>query len=246
MIEVKNAKKTYGEGPTRVEALAGVSMKLDPGAFSFIVGPSGSGKTTLLDILGALMHPTSGEVYIDGKRLSDFDDYQLALFRRDRIGFVFQSFNLLPALTAIENVLVPVYPEGVTEESRQKAAKLLMELGLADRINHRPAELSGGERQRVAVARALINDPVVVLADEPTGNLDSRTGNMLFAYMRNLNKEHGVTFVVVTHDTEYITKDDHVFLIKDGKITKHDHEKILKGHGRKKRPRGIHASRTST
>ena len=233
MIEAKNVHKSYKMGNVTVKAVSGVTLKIKEGEFSFIVGPSGSGKTTLLDIIGALSHPDKGYILIDKKRLIDFDDYQLSLFRRKKIGFIFQSFNLLPSLTAIENVLVPMYPDGITQTIRQKAISLLTEVGLGDRINHKPFELSGGERQRVAVARALINDPVIVLADEPTGNLDSKTGDALFDYMRKLNKEKRTTFVIVTHDTEYITKTDHVFMLKDGKIISHDHTSVLKLHAKK-------------
>ncbi len=220
MIALENVTKVYKVGETEVHALRGVSLKVNKGDFVFIVGPSGSGKTTLLEILGGLMTPTTGKVVIDGKEISKFNDFQLSMFRRDRIGFVFQSFNLIPTLTALENVLVPMIPQGITKKLEKRARSLLKELGLGHRMHHTPNQLSGGEKQRVAIARALINNPVIVLADEPTGELDSKTGDVIMEYMRKLNKEENISFVIVTHDTEYIKKSDKVYMIKDGKIHK--------------------------
>jgi putative ABC transport system ATP-binding protein len=221
MIEVKDVHKTYFIGGIRVDALRGVSLKIHEGEFAFIIGPSGSGKTTLLDIMGALMEPTKGKVLLDGKDISRFDDFQLSMFRRRKIGFIFQGYNLVPTLNALENVLIPHMPEGVTEEQNEKAMELLEEVGLSDRMYHRPNELSGGQQQRVAIARSLINDPVIILADEPTGELDHKTGHEIFDYMRKMNEEEGKTFVVVTHDVEYIKKGDRVFKLHDGQLVDH-------------------------
>lgn len=218
MIEVKEVHKVFNLGETRVEALRGVSLKIREGDFAFIVGPSGSGKTTLLDILGALSKPTHGRILIDGKDLSHFDDFQLSMLRRKKIGFIFQAFNLVPTLTALENVLLPLEPDGVKPGHIEKAKNLLKTMGLENRMHHRPNQLSGGESQRVAIARALINDPVVIVADEPTGELDHKTGHEIFGHMRKMNEKEGYTFVIVTHDLGYIEKGDIVHQIHDGKM----------------------------
>jgi putative ABC transport system ATP-binding protein len=202
-----------------VNAVRGITLEIKEGDFTFIIGPSGSGKTTLLDMIGALSHPTKGEIFMDGTKLSSLTDYQRSLFRRRKVGYIFQTFNLVPTLTALENVLVPLMPDGLEEKDYAKARELLALVGLEGRMNHRPNELSGGERQRVAVARSLVNNPLVVLADEPTGNLDSKTGAQVFEYMRKMNKEQGKTFVIVTHDTEFIKKKDHIYRIKDGQCS---------------------------
>ena len=220
MIETKNVWKTYQMGEVEVNAVKGISFKANEGDFIFITGPSGSGKTTLLDMLGALSKPTKGKVLLDGKDLNQFDDFQLSMFRRKRIGFVFQTFNLIPSLNCLDNVLIPVMPDGVTEKEKLKAKELLKRVGLGDRINHTPNELSGGERQRVAIARSLINDPLIIFADEPTGNLDSKTGKEVFDYLRKINKKENKTVVIVTHDLEYIKKNDKVFKLKDGELLK--------------------------
>ena len=220
MIETKNVWKTYQMGEVKVHAVKGISFKVKEGDFIFITGPSGSGKTTLLDILGALSRPTKGKVLLNGKDLNKFDDFQLSMFRRKRIGFVFQTFNLIPSLNCLDNVLIPVMPDGVTDKERNKAVELLEKVGLGNRINHTPNELSGGERQRVAIARSLINDPQIIFADEPTGNLDTKTGQEVFNYLREINKKKNKTIVVVTHDLEYIKKKDKVFKLKDGKLLK--------------------------
>lgn len=220
MIEVKDVYKSYMLGETKVEALRGVSLKIKQGDFVFIVGPSGSGKTTLLDIMGALSHPTKGKVYLDGHEISKLNDFQLSMFRRKRLGFIFQAFNLLPTLNALDNVLIPLMPQKLTPKDVKRGKQLLKDFGLERRMRHTPNRLSGGERQRVAVARALINDPLLILADEPTGELDSKTGGELFDYMRKENKEEGKTFVIVTHDVEYIKRGDKVYKIRDGKFVK--------------------------
>jgi len=220
MLEGKNLHKYYRMGETIVKALRGTNIKIEEGDFTFIVGPSGSGKTTLLDILGALSRPTKGKVLYKGRELNKFSDYQLSMFRRKKTGFVFQTYNLNKSLTALENVLVPLQPMGITKKDKIKAKKLLEETGLGKRINHRPTQLSGGEIQRVTVARALINDPDIVLADEPTGELDTKTGDKVMEYMRKMNEEKNVSFLIVTHDTEYIEKGDRLIEMKDGKLIK--------------------------
>lgn len=219
LIEARNVKKHYRMGKVIVEALRGVSIKIQKGDFIIIVGPSGSGKSTLLHILGALDRPTSGEVFIEGKDISHLDDWSLAMIRRKKIGFVFQAFNLIPTLNALENVMIPLEPTNIEMNvSIKRAKELLKLLDMSDRMLHRPFELSGGERQRVSIARALINDPDVVLADEPTGNLDSVTGRRVIEAMIHLNHKKGKTFVVVTHDPgllEFATKEVY---IRDGLI----------------------------
>jgi putative ABC transport system ATP-binding protein len=219
IIEVKDVHKYFKMGENLVHALRGVSMTINQGDFVFIIGPSGSGKSTLLHLIGALDVPTDGEIYFEGKKLSQMEEDILSTIRRKKIGFIFQAFNLMTSLTALENVTIPLVPSGVDEGvANTRAIKLMKMLGLGDRINHTPNQLSGGQQQRVAIARSLINDPIIVLADEPTGEVDSVTGNEIFDYLRIMNKKFNKTFVIVTHDTEYIKKGDKVFKIHDGKI----------------------------
>ncbi len=218
MIKLENVHKIYGTGPTQVHALRGVDLEIHEKEFVFIVGPSGSGKTTLLDVMGGLLKPTKGRVLYNEKNIYEMNDDELSLFRRDTIGFVFQAYNLIPPLTVLENILIPLYPQGITENHVKKARELLKIVGLQGKEDRKPSELSGGEGQRVAIARAMINDPLVILADEPTGNLDSKTGDVVMQYFRKINKEKGTTVVVVTHDIEYIKKKDTVYKIKDGTI----------------------------
>ena len=223
LIEAANVVKHYRMGEIVVEALRGVSLKIDAGDFVVIVGPSGSGKSTLMHILGALDHPTSGKVYIDGIDISELDDWHLAMIRRNKLGFIFQQVNLIPTLSAPENVIIPTEPMDIDkDDAEHRAAKLLADVDLSDRIFHKPNELSGGQRQRVSIARSLINNPELIFADEPTGNLDSKTGEHIINLMHELNQKHGKTFVIVTHDEsllEYATKK---IFIKDGKIVKID------------------------
>ena len=201
----------------KVVAVQDVSLQIEKQDFAVIVGPSGSGKSTLMHILGALDRPTSGEVLIDGHKLSLLDEDELAELRRLKIGFVFQAFHLIPTLTALENVSIPAEPLHLPkEEVRAKAEELLADIGLADRMQHKPSELSGGQRQRVSIARALMNDPEIIFADEPTGNLDSVTGEKVLEVMRHLNKEHKKTFVIVTHDPSLFHFSTKTFHIKDG------------------------------
>ncbi|MCD6523249.1 MAG: ABC transporter ATP-binding protein [Candidatus Diapherotrites archaeon] len=234
VIEAKNLKKYYKMGETIVKALRGANIKIKKGSFVFIVGPSGSGKSTLMHLLGALDHPTGGSVKMDGKEISKMDDWELSMIRRNKVGFIFQTFNLVPSLTALDNVKLPLLTDKriSDEELTARAIKLLKVVGLGHRIYHTPNELSGGERQRVAIARALINNPEIILADEPTGELDSKTGAEIFELMRKMNKEEGKTFIIVTHDTEYIKHNDTVYHIKDG-VIKETSKRELEKNGMK-------------
>ena len=218
MIEVRNVHKNYRSGTRWVEALRGINCQVDRGRFAFIVGPSGSGKSTLLYMLGTVDSPTSGEILVDGVDLNQMTEAEKNAYRRDKIGFIFQAFNLISNLTALENVLVPFLPRGVTPEQRERAIELLTEVGLGDRFDHRPYQLSGGEQQRVAIARALVKNPLLVLADEPTGELDSKTGDEIYRILRRLQESIQATLVVVTHDRRFITPDDLVLEIQDGQL----------------------------
>jgi putative ABC transport system ATP-binding protein len=218
MIEVVDVHKSYKSGDRRVDALRGVSCRIARGRFAFIVGPSGSGKSTLLYLLGALDRPSAGAIRVEGRDLTAMSESEQNTYRREKIGFIFQSFNLIGNLTAVDNVLVPFLPRGITPELRVRAARLLEDVGLGDRMEHRPYQLSGGEQQRVAIARALVKDPVLVLGDEPTGELDSRTGDEIYRILRRLQSLRRSTLVVVTHDRRFITPDDLVLEIQDGQL----------------------------
>jgi putative ABC transport system ATP-binding protein len=218
MIEVRNVKKSYRSGTRWISALRGVSFHIERGRCAFIVGPSGSGKSTLLYLLGAIDHPTSGEVIVDGQNLATMSEAAQNGYRRDQVGFIFQAFNLISNLTALENVLVPFMPQGVTAAQRRRAIELLSQVGLDDRIDHRPYQLSGGEQQRVAIARALVKQPLLILADEPTGELDSKTGDEIYTILRSLQESSLTTLVVVTHDRRFINPDDVVLEIRDGQL----------------------------
>jgi putative ABC transport system ATP-binding protein len=216
MIEIMNAGKTYQQGAREVHALRDVSLSIKKGEFLSIMGPSGSGKSTLLNLIGGLDQPTSGEIFIDDRPLHGITDDELTLIRRRRIGFIFQFFNLLPILTAAENVGLPLLLEGIPfSRIKPKAVSLLQQVGLGARMEHRPEQLSGGEMQRVAIARALITDPAVLLADEPTGNLDSHTSEEIFMLLANLN-EKGQTIVMVTHDPKAAAYGTRIITLKDG------------------------------
>ena len=219
MVELQNVSKQYVMGETTVRALRGLDLNINSGEFVAIVGPSGSGKSTLMHIIGALDIPDQGRVLLDGRDISEYDENELADLRGNKVGFVFQTFNLIHTLSSLENVALPLTFHGVERAQREeRAADLLDMVGLADRLDHKPAELSGGEQQRVSIARALINDPDILLADEPTGNLDSETGKDIMELIKGLNKDRGTTIVVVTHnprDAEYA--DRNVNMI-DGKI----------------------------
>jgi putative ABC transport system ATP-binding protein len=220
IIELKNVWKIYDLGKIKVEVLKGVSIEIAKQDFAVIFGPSGSGKSTLLNMVSCLDIPTSGSIFLEKKDVSRLSEDELALVRGQKIGFVFQQFNLLPHLTAFQNVILPSIFQGRPKEERERTAKeLLISVGLENRINHRPAELSGGERQRVAIARSLINNPEIIVADEPTGNVDSKTGAMIMDILRELNKK-GRTIIVVTHDTDLKSFANRIIKIKDGEIEK--------------------------
>jgi len=219
MIRVSDVRKTFRSGEEDVQALRGVSFEVPRGAFFFIVGPSGSGKSTLLYLLGALDNPTSGAITIDGQTLTGMNEVQQDLFRRQKLGFIFQQFNLIPNLTAAGNVVLPFIPVGISPAIHAKAEDLLRQVGLGNRVRHKPSKLSGGQQQRVAIARALIKDPIVLLADEPTGNLDRKGGDEIFDLLREQQEKRGCTLVVVTHDRRFIRKSDQVLEIQDGLIS---------------------------
>ena len=219
IVEVKDVKKSYHLGKITVPALRGVSFDVEEGEFLTIFGPSGSGKSTLLHLMGGLDRPDEGEIRIDGSNLLELGDDKLAKLRLTKIGFVFQFFNLLPRMTALANVELPLAIADLSEkESAERAKKTLKLVGLETRTDHRPFELSGGEQQRVAIARALINDPKIILADEPTGNLDTRIGGEIVQLLRRLNKEEGQTFVIITHDAAVAENADRIVYLKDGLV----------------------------
>jgi putative ABC transport system ATP-binding protein len=219
LLDASEVKKSYSRGHQTVEALKGVSLSLERGTFTSIMGPSGSGKSTLLHIVGGLDRPTTGTVKIDGQRIEAFSDDELSSFRRRRLGFIFQFFNLLPTLTAIENVALPLLLDGQSmTRIAPKARELLEMMNLGGRIDHRPDQLSGGEMQRVAIARALIADPLLILADEPTGNLDTKTGGTVLELLAKMAKERGHTILMVTHDPRAASYGDRLVTLRDGLI----------------------------
>ena len=219
LIKLENVWKVYQIGEVELTVLKGISLEILPGAFTTIMGPSGSGKSTLMHIIGCLDAPTKGKVFLEEQKILELSEDELARIRGQRIGFVFQQFNLLHHLNALENVMLPMVFQGVSESKRVKRAKeLLNSLNLGNRIFHRPGELSGGERQRVAIARALSNDPEIIVADEPTGNLDSTTGKMIMEILINLHQKEKKTIIVVTHDPNVAGYTEEVISIKDGEI----------------------------
>ena len=221
VIETEDLAKYYYLGGTVVKALDGVNVKIVRGEYVSIVGPSGSGKTTLFNMIGGLEKPSKGRVYIDGVDIARLDAYELAWLRCRKIGYIFQTFNLIPVLTALENVALPMIFAGVPREERIKRAKRLLELvGLGDRLHHKSGELSAGQQQRVAIARALANNPAIILADEPTGNLDLHTGREIIGLLKKLNQERGVTIMAATHDIKMIDVSDKIIWIRDGKVEK--------------------------
>jgi putative ABC transport system ATP-binding protein len=218
IIDLDRVSRTYQMGHVEVPALADVSLQVHPGEFLAIVGPSGSGKTTIMNILGCLDRPTAGQYTLDGTPVGDLDDDSLAAVRSRTIGFVFQSYNLLPRTTALENVATPLLYQGVSRSKRQARAKTALErLGLGDRLDHEPTELSGGQQQRVAVARAIVTEPALILADEPTGNLDSHAGAEVMALLHELN-DAGRTIVLITHDTEIAAAATRQIHLRDGRV----------------------------
>lgn len=218
VIRAESLVKTYQMGDVQVNALCGVSFTIRRGEILSIMGPSGSGKSTLMNILGCLDRPTSGEYYLDGERVSGMNDDQLASIRNRKVGFIFQSFNLLPRQTALSNVELPMRYAGVTKDRQERAREALVAVGLAERVHHKPKELSGGQQQRVAIARALVNEPAILMADEPTGNLDSKSGKEIMDIILRLNREKGTTVIIVTHDPRIAEQTQRVIRLMDGMI----------------------------
>jgi putative ABC transport system ATP-binding protein len=219
VVRTQNVKKIYQMGDIEVHALRGVDVEIYSGEYLSIMGPSGSGKSTFFNMVGGLDKPSEGKVYIDEVDVAQLDAYELAWLRCRKIGYIFQSFNLIPVMTALENVTLPMVFAGLTsDEARDKGLSLLGRVGLEDRHSHKPFELSGGQQQRVAVARALANDPAVVLADEPTGNLDLGTGTEIIELLKEMNQDSGVTIISATHDHKMLSVSDRVVWIKDGRV----------------------------
>lgn len=218
VIEAKDLTKVYKMGEMEVHALRGLSLQVTRGEIISIMGPSGSGKSTLMNIIGCLDRPTSGDYYLDGELVSRLSDDQLATIRNRKVGFVFQSFNLLSRATALANVELPLRYTGVVRGRRDKARQALESVGLSDRMHHRPSELSGGQQQRVAIARALINQPAIIMADEPTGNLDTKSGSEILELLLSLNRERGTTLIIVTHDPDIAANSQRIIHIRDGVV----------------------------
>ena len=227
IIETVDLARYYELGGEIIKALDGVNLKVRRGEYLSIVGPSGAGKTTLFNLIGGLDRPTRGRVIIDEVDISQLDAYELAWLRCRKIGYIFQTFNLIPTLTALENVALPTIFAGVPrDEGKRKAEMILRSVGLGDRLNHKSSELSAGQQQRVAIARAMVNDPAIILADEPTGNLDFQTGKEIINILRELNKKRGVTVIAATHDLKMIGVSDRVVYMRDGRIER------IEGRGR--------------
>ena len=219
VVDARDLTKVYMMGEVEVHALRGLSIKIAPGEVIAIMGPSGSGKSTLMNMLGCLDRPSSGEYYLDGEVVADLTDDQLADIRNRKVGFVFQGFNLLPRSSALANVELPLRYSSTNGRSRRAMARTALEVvGLGDRMNHRPNELSGGQQQRVAIARAIVNEPSIVMADEPTGNLDTKSGDEIMELLLSLNHDQGTTLIVVTHDPEIAAHTGRVVNIRDGRV----------------------------
>lgn len=218
VVEANNLTKVYKMGEVEVQALNGASLKIERGEVVAIMGPSGSGKSTMMNILGCLDRPTSGEYVLDGESVATLNDDQLAIIRNKKVGFVFQSFNLLSRQTALFNVELPLRYAGIVENRSDIARAALEAVGLRERMKHRPTELSGGQQQRVAIARAIVNNPAIIMADEPTGNLDSKVGKEIMTLLLNLNKERGTTLIIVTHDPTVGEQTQRIIRIRDGVV----------------------------
>ncbi len=219
VVRTRNVRKTFTMGQVSVDALKGINMEVRKWEYISITGPSGSGKSTLFNMVGGLDKPTEGKVYIDEVDVAQLDAYELAWLRCRKIGYIFQTFNLIPVMTALENITLPMIFAGLsTDEATDKGVELLKIVGLGDRVQHKPSELSGGQQQRVAVARSLANDPAIVLADEPTGNLDLKTGKEIIDLLKRLNREKKVTIISATHDLKMLDVSDRIFWIRDGKV----------------------------
>ncbi len=216
VIEARDIKKVYRMGSMEVHALRGVTFTIGKGEILSIMGPSGSGKSTLMNILGCLDRPSGGDYLLDGELVSKLNDDQLAIARNRKVGFVFQSFNLLPRASALANVELPLRYAGATRGRVERARQALESVGLADRVRHKPTELSGGQQQRVAIARALVNDPAILMADEPTGNLDSKSGREIMELILKLNRERGTTVIIVTHDPNVAAQTNRIIRLQDG------------------------------
>jgi putative ABC transport system ATP-binding protein len=219
LLEISNLHKYFWLGPNKIEALRGITLGVEKGDIVCLMGPSGAGKSTLLNLIGGLDRFDKGQILVDGIDIALLDENKLANYRRDKVGFVFQAYNLIPSLSALKNVELPLVFAGVSPDERRERARIVLErLGLGGRINHRPTELSGGEQQRVAIARALINNPLILLADEPTGNLDSRTGNEVMQLLKEINYNNDQTIILVTHNEAVAGYADYIYQLRDGLI----------------------------
>ena len=228
VVRVLDVKRYYGKGEAVTKALDGISLDIYKGEYLSIMGPSGSGKSTLFNMIGGIDSPTEGMVFMDEIDLAQLDSFELAWMRCHKIGYIFQSYNILPVLTALENVTLPMIFAGMSQDdAREKAAKILTKVGLGERLFHRPFELSGGQQQRIAIARALVNKPSIILADEPTGNLDLKTGEEIIALLGEMKERFGITIITATHDMKMLDASDRILWIRDGKIDRLEKRKDL-------------------